>query len=346
MQVFISSTYLDLVDERQAAVQAILSLGHIPAGMELFAAGDESQMQVIKNWIDQSDLFLLILGGRYGSVEESIGKSYTQIEYEYALSIGKPAFAVVITEEFLEKKVKNQGSIIIETSNGSKYKDFKKLVLSKIVRFFDDTRDIKLAIYETLTELSKRDDLVGWVPGNQKVDTSKMAEELARLGEENARLTKETIELNKMAKPIGFKNLSPKRRGFTQTARINGLELTLSTSEYSDGSLGEIFIDVPKESVTLRSSLSSLASSVSIGLQYGIPLEEFVERFIFTKFDPSGFVEHPNVKSATSILDLIFRILGYEYLGRTDLVHVLDMPGANEDDKDDIDLNIVVIDKP
>src|SRR5579871_2764236 len=100
-QVFFSSTYTDLIVERQAVVEAILMAGHIPAGMELFAAGNKSQMETIRRWIDDSDLFMLIVGGRYGSVEESTGKSYTQLEYEYALERGKPVFAAVITEEFL-----------------------------------------------------------------------------------------------------------------------------------------------------------------------------------------------------------------------------------------------------
>jgi hypothetical protein len=85
LQVFISSTYTDLLEERQAAVQAVLTAGHIPAGMELFAAGDESQMDVIKRWIDESDVYLLILARRYGSIEPKSGKSYVQLEYEYAI---------------------------------------------------------------------------------------------------------------------------------------------------------------------------------------------------------------------------------------------------------------------
>src|ERR1700751_4047573 len=81
LQVFVSSTYEDLKDERQAAVEAILTAGHIPAGMELFAAGDQSQMEVIKRWIDESDVYLLILGGRYGSVEPRTKLSYKELEY-------------------------------------------------------------------------------------------------------------------------------------------------------------------------------------------------------------------------------------------------------------------------
>src|SRR5215471_10094628 len=101
LQVFVSSTFEDLKQERQAAVEAILSAGHIPAGMELFAAGDQSQMDVIKQWIDESDVYLLILGGRYGSVERKTGKSYIQLEYEYALGKGKPISACVIEETAL-----------------------------------------------------------------------------------------------------------------------------------------------------------------------------------------------------------------------------------------------------
>ena len=86
----------------------------------------------------------------------------------------------------------------------------------------------------------------------------------------------------------------------------------------------------------MRSMLNCFANAVSIGLQYGVPLEEYVEKFVFTKFDPAGFVEHPNIRSATSIVDFIFRALGYEYLNRTDLVHILDKPEVmNTGDEDE-----------
>jgi hypothetical protein len=88
LQVFVSSTYEDLREERQAAVEAILTAGHIPAGMELFAAGDQSQMDAIKRWIDESDAFLLILGRRYGSIDPVTKKSYVHLEYEYAQDTG------------------------------------------------------------------------------------------------------------------------------------------------------------------------------------------------------------------------------------------------------------------
>ena len=120
--------------------------------------------------------------------------------------------------------------------------------------------------------------------------------------------------------------LPAKRRGFTQKAKINGQALFLRTGEYNDGTLGEIFIDMAKEGATMRSMLNCFAIAISIGLQYGVPLEEYVEKFVFTRFEPAGMVEHPNIKSTTSIIDFMFRSLAYEYLGRNDLVHVLDKP--------------------
>jgi ribonucleoside-diphosphate reductase alpha chain len=94
--------------------------------------------------------------------------------------------------------------------------------------------------------------------------------------------------------------------------------------------------------------LNCFAIAISIGLQYGVPLEEFVEKFVFTRFEPAGMVDHPNIKSATSIVDFIFRALAYEYLGRTDLVHVLDKPevmNTGSDDWDEIPTNLEYVQK-
>ena len=97
------------------------------------------------------------------------------------------------------------------------------------------------------------------------------------------------------------------------------------------------FIDLAKEGSTLRSLMNCFAIAVSVGLQYGVPLEEFVEKFVFTKFEPAGMVDHPNIKSTTSIIDFVFRCLAYEYLNRTDLVHVLDRPEVSNVGRDDWD---------
>ncbi|HXB95723.1 MAG TPA: hypothetical protein VNU70_11205, partial [Puia sp.] len=141
-----------------------------------------------------------------------------------------------------------------------------------------------------------------------------------------------------LATIVEHRTLPAKRRGFTQKAKINGQTIFLRTGEYADGTVGEIFIDMAKEGATMRSMLNCFAIAISIGLQYGVPLEEFVEKFVFTRFEPSGMVDHPNIKSATSIVDFIFRSLAYEYLHRTDLVHVPDRHDVAAPARDDWDL--------
>ncbi|MGH6958198.1 MAG: ribonucleotide reductase, partial [Caulobacteraceae bacterium] len=117
--------------------------------------------------------------------------------------------------------------------------------------------------------------------------------------------------------------LPPKRAGVTQEAKIGGLKLFLRTGEYADGQLGEIFIDMHKEGAAFRSLMNNFAIAISIGLQYGVPLEEFVDAFVFTRFEPAGEVGgNEAIRSATSILDYVFRELGVSYLDRDDLASV------------------------
>ncbi len=121
--------------------------------------------------------------------------------------------------------------------------------------------------------------------------------------------------------------LPKRRRGITQEARVGGHKIFLRTGEYDDGRLGEIFIDMHKEGAAFRSMMNCFAMAVSVGLQYGVPLETYVEQFTFTRFEPQGPVEgHPNIKMATSIVDYIFRVLGVDYLQRYDLCHVKPVP--------------------
>ena len=118
--------------------------------------------------------------------------------------------------------------------------------------------------------------------------------------------------------------LLPNRRaGWTQEARVGGHKVFLRTGEYDDGTLGEIFIDLAKEGATLRGVLASFAIAVSKGLQYGVPLEEYVDTFVYQTFEPRGIVEkHPNIKMANSIVDYVFRAIGVEYLLRDELAQV------------------------
>jgi ribonucleoside-diphosphate reductase alpha chain len=170
------------------------------------------------------------------------------------------------------------------------------------------------------------------------VDMSKLTvQELLEEVQKRVQASPDTKLKRALATIVERRTLPAKRRGFTQKAKINGQTLFLRTGEYSDGTVGEIFIDMAKEGATMRSLSNCFAIAVSIGLQYGVPLEEFVEKFVFTRFEPSGMVDHPNIKSTTSIVDFIFRSLAYEYLGRTDLVHVLDRPEVANTGTDDWD---------
>jgi len=175
------------------------------------------------------------------------------------------------------------------------------------------------------------------------VDLGKLTvEELLEEVQKRVQASPDTKLKRKLASIVERRTLPAKRRGFTQKAKISGQAVFVRTGEYADGTLGEIFVDMAKEGATMRSMMNCFAISVSIGLQYGVPLEEFVDKFAFTRFDPSGFVEHPNIKTTTSIVDFIFRVLGYEYLGRTDLVHVLDkaeVMNTGSDEWDEIPSN-------
>ena len=117
--------------------------------------------------------------------------------------------------------------------------------------------------------------------------------------------------------------LPDRRKGYTQKATVGGHKVYLRTGEYEDGRLGEIFIDMHKEGAAFRSLMNNFAIAISLGLQYGVPLEEYVDAFIFTRFEPAGLVQgNDTIKNATSILDYIFRELAVSYLGRNDLAHV------------------------
>jgi len=176
------------------------------------------------------------------------------------------------------------------------------------------------------------------VQGSNIVDMSKLTvQDLLEEVQKRVQSSPDTKLKRALATIVERRTLPAKRRGFTQKAKINGQAIFLRTGEYADGTVGEIFIDMAKEGATMRSMLNCFAISISIGLQYGVPLEEFVEKFVFTRFEPSGMVDHPNIKSTTSIVDFIFRVLAYEYLERTDLVHVLDKPEVGNTGSDDWD---------
>ncbi len=165
-------------------------------------------------------------------------------------------------------------------------------------------------------------------------------EEAQEIFESGSQQQKATVLAEKVVEKIIVKELikshrekmPQRRKGYTQKAIVGGHKVYLRTGEYEDGNLGEIFIDMHKEGAGFRAMMNNFAIAVSVGLQYGVPLEEFVDAFTFTKFEPAGMVQgNDSIKNATSILDYVFRELAVSYLDRTDLAHVKP-EGASFDD--------------
>ncbi|MTI87838.1 MAG: vitamin B12-dependent ribonucleotide reductase [Balneolaceae bacterium] len=160
-----------------------------------------------------------------------------------------------------------------------------------------------------------------------------MADVLEELEEEEDEVDQQTVQAQDKVLEVAEKiihkyvarrqRLPFRREGYTQKVKIGGQSVYLRTGEYENGQLGEIFIDMHREGAAFRSLLNCFAISISLGLQHGVPLEEFVDAFVFTKFEPSGMVNgNPHVKMSTSVIDYIFRELAVTYLGREDLAHV------------------------
>jgi len=145
----------------------------------------------------------------------------------------------------------------------------------------------------------------------------------AQPAQERARIVAERIVERVIERAKERQRLPDRRKGYTQKALVGGHKVYLRTGEYDDGRIGEIFIDMHKEGAAFRSLMNNFAIAISLGLQYGVPLEEYVEAFTFTRFEPAGLVQgNDRIKNATSILDYVFRELAVSYLGRSDLGHV------------------------
>jgi ribonucleoside-diphosphate reductase alpha chain len=169
------------------------------------------------------------------------------------------------------------------------------------------------------------------------VEDDEEAEEILATGsnQEKAAVLAEKIVEKIIYKEIIRTNrekLPERRKGYTQKAIVGGHKVYLRTGEYGDGRLGEIFIDMHKEGAGFRAMMNNFAIAISVGLQYGVPLEEYVDAFTFTRFEPAGMVQgNDSIKNATSILDYIFRELAISYIDRTDLAHVKPTGAAFDD---------------
>ena len=202
----------------------------------------------------------------------------------------------------------------------------------KVNHFLDDINETELK------NLEKRDDGKFEVldvkldnrktksldPNNNKVIESKKVEVVAETNQTN-QLNKENIisNFNKPSEKVGKRfGMPDRRKGYIQKATIGDHKVYLHTGEYEDGKIGEIFIDTSKEGELVKALMNNFAIAVSLGLQYGVPLDEFISAFVGTKFEPSGKVHgNDRILSASSILDYIFRELAISYQNREDLAH-------------------------
>jgi Domain of unknown function (DUF4062) len=173
-QVFISSTYKDLEEERFEVMQALLKMGCMPAGMELFPAANESQWNFIKRVIDESDYYLLIVGGKYGSVHPQRGISYTRMEYEYALETKKPILRFLVKDatKLPQEKIEKDPKII------KKLDDFKKFLLDEnLCQFYNNPHDLALKVTQAINQLREEYPALGWIKANNVVlESAKEAE--------------------------------------------------------------------------------------------------------------------------------------------------------------------------
>ena len=186
-QVFVSSTFVDLQEERREVMQALLELDCIPAGMELFPASNDDQWSLIKRVIDDSDYYILIIGGRYGSTTED-GISYTQKEFEYALATGKPIIS------FLHRNPENipAGKSEKDEEKRKKLEAFKELAQKKLVKYWEGADNLGSVVSRSMVRLIKDFPAEGWVKSGSAVD-EKSIKEIARLQRENEELRNQLV---------------------------------------------------------------------------------------------------------------------------------------------------------
>lgn len=201
-QVFISSTYTDLIEERREVMEALLQMNCFPVGMEYFNAADESQWEIIKKLIDDCDYYILIVAGRYGTVDEESGKSYTQMEFEYAVSQGKTVL------RFVHDKIGELKSANVENTDEGKSKldAFRNLVMKKYCKMWNTTEGLKSQVILALSSQFNTNPQIGWIKADQ-IASEQANKEILKLKEENEQL-KAIISKYEEMSPVGIENLS------------------------------------------------------------------------------------------------------------------------------------------
>lgn len=200
--------------------------------MELFTAGSESQLETIKKWIDDSDAFLLILGGRYGSIEPKSKKSYIELEYQQATSKNIPHFTIILSDAAISNKITQIKTDAVEQDSPVHLKKFKSLVMKKMCSIANDKNELKLAVFKSLREISDNNPKRGWVPATETPDTTEVLSEIKTLTAENRELRKklesiETKTKNTPSQDSGHKKFAQIfRKLSSKTISIDDTEIT------------------------------------------------------------------------------------------------------------------------
>jgi hypothetical protein len=241
-QIFISSTYTDLKDERDEVIKAILEMGHIPVGMEMFSAADEEQWKLISRQIDQSDYYIVIVAHRYGSV---VGKkSYTEKEYDYAIQKSVPVIGFIINDSALWPKDKIES----DTNKAESLKRFKQKIKRKPVGFWSIKDELCGKVSRSLIKLITTNPRPGWIRTSETVGPE-VVSEMSRLSSENARLVNENIQLRQQLEGA----LKTENANFSQGKENVEIEYNytnVNSQEKNDGKFctnwDNLFIEIAK----------------------------------------------------------------------------------------------------
>lgn len=261
-QVFISSTYEDLKDERDQAIKAVLEMGHIPLGMEMFSAGDEEQWQLIARQIEATDYYVVIVGHRYGS-ETDEGISYTEKEYDYAKQCGVPILGFVIDDKASWPYDKTDN----DASKKDKLDLFKSKVKSKLVHFWSSKEDLHGKVSISLIKIMNTHPRIGWTRSDESIGPE-VTKEISRLSIENANLRKDLEKLSKIKDDQADKAREVARIMISNKHTISIREKTTTSWESADKydtNLFSVFRRIAPNLINESSSLT-IAKNIALGL--------------------------------------------------------------------------------
>ena len=261
-QVFISSTYEDLKEERDQAIKAVLEMGHIPLGMEMFSAGDEEQWQLIARQIEATDYYVVIVGHRYGS-ETDEGISYTEKEYDYAKECGVPTLGFVIDDKAYWPHDKTDN----DASKKDKLDLFKSKIKSKLIHFWSSKEDLHGKVSISLIKTMNTQPRIGWTRSDEAIGPE-ITKEISRLSTENANLRKDIDKLRKVKDSQEDKEKEVARIMFGNKYSISVREtstLNWETAAQYEANLFSIFRYIAPNLINESSNLI-IAYNIALGL--------------------------------------------------------------------------------